>query len=196
MPFPGKWPTRWRLQFKTNFGATPEWDVIVKPNPTTILKARRFAQRHGYLIYTEFDKGGVIRTGQRLGPRALLDVQGYNPTLLYVYYPWHTTNGEFFGPNRVPLFHRSIKIGDKTVFVYSPFKDMTDAVGIARLREYKLWLHQKLPNKRIDVGKLPPIIVPEMLALVCPECGRKFKKKAEFKNLAVHCPNCAWIFYA
>jgi len=137
MPFPGKYPTRWRVSFYA--GIKCVHTHVCKPNSLQQQIALNLAKKLGAIDLMEFDRGGVIRRCYRATPRKTFEVQWTHPTLTYAYYPWSPT-GEFFSPWWGPIYHKRMRFEGRDFFVYSPYQTMLDAGNVERLREYRRWL--------------------------------------------------------
>lgn len=142
-PFPGRYPTRWRILFH---GKTTDWQVITKPNPLLINLIKRVA-RHakGVLEIQEFDRAGVFRYVKANTPRKLIGVTGFNPVLIGRYYPWEglVNMEEFFWNWQNPVYSKLIKLGKQSFFVYSSYEVMWNEAGFQRLRDYRTWLKRQ-----------------------------------------------------
>lgn len=152
MPFPGRYPTRWRIRFNPLYTGKAE-DLITKPNRIAMLWAYKLLKRNGIITLTEFDKGGAIRWCHRGCPRGNMGITALNNMLSRIYYPWSTTAENFFAPWHHPLYPLRVRFKKKVMgIVYTPYSDMvyTEAEKSGHtglLREWKIWLRRELKSK-------------------------------------------------
>lgn len=148
-PFPGPWPTRWRLlvydkeQVYLNY--------FGKPAPFLIHKVMRLAAHvHGEMVLADCDKGGAFRVCVRSLPYNTLPVTQYNVTLQHCYYPWGNT-GSFFSP--WPCWTKKIITRKgRTLFFYSPHhKLIGNPVLEENLREYLVWRREVFRKSKKSV---------------------------------------------
>lgn len=148
LPFPGRYPTRWRISVWINQGSKAEFDVVTKPNLPHIQKILRRAKKPGLISLIEFDRSGAIRIAQKECPTTRFELYDLSPWTS-IYYPWHSAGTGFFDPWYKKVFHKRMKLGKRTFYVYSPHEKMLgDIQGEKRLRDYRTWLNkQKLWKK-------------------------------------------------
>ena len=138
-PFPGAYPTRWRLVI---------WDenkvhvnYFGKPNPRLIAKIKRIAGalEAGTMYLAEVDRGGAFRVVSRGLPFAVpYTLTAGNSVLQYYYYPWVDAR-EFFAPWLLPCWSKRLVSKRKRVYsTYSPFRKMF-GVKEQELREFFTW---------------------------------------------------------
>lgn len=146
-PFPGKFPTRWRVRLCTSHG---KWitDRVTKPNRDQMLRIiDRARHLDGVIELTEFDRLGAFRSLCRHTPREEFGIQKHAGSIAYFYYPWHQTS-DFFGPWYNQVFHKEMQMNKTHFFIYSPYEKMgVDEALIQKLRDYKTWLRKANPWK-------------------------------------------------
>jgi hypothetical protein len=200
LPFPGKFPTRWRITFTEGLSSKLCFDRITKPDPLLIGKVMQMAKRQGYISFWEFDRGGPFRYGQRACPRRDFNVSKLAMVVGSFYYPWHGWAGDFFDPWRYPMFHKQMKFGLHNFFIYSPYERMFYGSSNERSPDADVAGLSKVAAKNksvemIDLGKLPKIPAPILLQQHCADCGYHFSKREQYKNLIIRCPNCGRVMY-
>jgi hypothetical protein len=141
-PFPGKFPTRWRIRFLSQDKNRIIWEYLGKPDPLRIGRVTFLMKHPGIICADEFDKGGVFRAAARMCPRHELVIQSYNPHVSYFYYPWHSTTNGFFDMWETPLYHKKGILDKHSFFYYSPYQEMFGEAQIQRLKEHRLWLRK------------------------------------------------------
>jgi hypothetical protein len=52
---------------------------------------------------------------------------------------------------------------------------------------------KRKPVEAIDLNHLPRRVVPEMISAQCPNCARRYSKKAALRGQQVACPTCGWV---
>lgn len=142
-PFPGRYPTRWRVVFFE--GIKTVFDYIGKPSPTIVAKIDALNKRKGTLVLAEFDRLGTFRQLMR-GTPGIMALHYYNGIAAYLYYPWHSSIGEFHGPWRAPVHLKRVLLDGRSFAVYSPFEKMLPD-QVEPLREWKTWLRRTNPLK-------------------------------------------------
>jgi hypothetical protein len=144
MPFPGKFPTRWRIVLIDSKTHKTLYDEITKPDPKRIALIDRWVHtgRNKHLILIEFDRGGAIRYCYSRLPAQLMLVQSWNMAVSYIYYPWHDSDGEFFKPWRTPLYATWLQGIKQGFFFYCPWEYTKSESQFAQIREYKSWLRK------------------------------------------------------
>jgi hypothetical protein len=146
-PFPGKFPTRWRIACYK--GEEKMFELTTKPDQKAIDRVARLCKQGWEMVAAEFDLGGAFRCARVANSKKTpLVVRYWSPAVAYFYYPWSITSAEFFGPWRTPLFHKEICIGRRKFFIFSPNQhQMAGEANIERVREYKNWLNKTKPWK-------------------------------------------------
>jgi hypothetical protein len=183
-PFPGKWPTRWRIAVRQHLLAKAEFDLTTKPDLRVIQRILSRAKSPGQLYLYEFDKGGAFRFSSVHLPSLAFRVNGYAAAACYFYYPFHPFAEDFFRPWLAKLYR--IKLGRRPSFVFSPLEEM----AVERIREYETWLKKTKPIERIELDKLPPPPKPATIEQFCPHCECFFKRNARYKGQYVYCNHC------
>lgn len=139
-PFPGPYPTRWRLIIYTKNKVL--FDYWGKPNHLLIPKITRLTKiRNASAVFVEFDQLGAFRFFHRQLPWLLqYGVQYQRNYGFYAYYPWLSpSETEFFAAWRKPCFLKKLIAKTGHVYhVYSPFKEMFGKHNI-ELEEYFAW---------------------------------------------------------
>lgn len=156
-PFPGRYPTRWRLVVLDGTDKVL-FDYQGKPSyPTAIRELFKLIKPPsgvvGTVVCMEYDRLGVFRAVGQTTPRHNLALWQYNPVLSYFYYPWSATHRDFTEPWQNGLYHKMLSLGSYKWFVYSPFKKMIGP-ETERLREYKTWLRKENPLRSLTSSKL------------------------------------------
>ena len=153
-PFPGRYPTRWRLLFqKTEYNEPDElfghsvvvFDVITKPNAAWIKRINKYCRYDGAVALTEFDKGGPIRACYRSTPRANYSLTQLAESLAKFYYPFTGHSGDFFEPWSIPCYSKLLTLGRRSFYIYSKFEKMDKEPQFHYLREYAQWLSVTKP---------------------------------------------------
>ena len=148
-PFPGKYPTRWRIQFwsRTDLNK-PIWEYIGKPNKLIALKALAMQlHQRGTISCDEFDKGGTFRQAMAACPRNIVVVNTYHGALIYLYYPNINAVAGFFDPWIQPIYHVKAIIGKRVFFHYSRLSELIEEANISNAREFRTWLRKANPFK-------------------------------------------------
>lgn len=147
MPFPGRYPTRWRVQWTSRNGKV-RGDILTKPNSGVARIWQRIYQDcPGTISLSEFDRGGAIRSSHGLGcPRNACPIQRICSCLCHFYYPCAETAGNFFSLWYVPVYPLTVIAYSQTFTIYTPYEDMNYTEGARKeeywglLMEYKAWL--------------------------------------------------------
>lgn len=138
MPFPGPYPTRWRLIIQTDEGRLLDYNG--KPNPQLISKVERIAAsaHRGDILLMEYDRGGAFRGCLKHTPHGpAFNLSAGNDTLKYAYYPF-TPTGDFFGLWRSKVWlKRLVTRKGQVIYVYAPW-EKHDA-HITEIEAYFQW---------------------------------------------------------
>lgn len=158
MPFPGLYPTRWKIKFDyykgrklnrytENWKPDGRWEYEGKPN--SVIAQRMYvlmAGCSGRLAAVEYDCGGPIAMANMITPRGELNVLGAN-SLFHFYDPWNAqVNGRMISPwraGRGSVMNRArMHWQGKTWVVYTPFNREYPCPG-SYLEVYKQWLEKQ-----------------------------------------------------
>jgi hypothetical protein len=191
LPFPGKFPTRWAISFRDPQGKK-SFKLFTKPNSFIINAVLRQAKTQGYVGLWEFDRGGTFRCSQRTLPRQDFPVSQINATLGSFYYPWHLYGRGFFDMWQLPIFHKKMKLGAHTFYIYSPYERMLNAGHSSVAKGLQEVAAKSQSVEEIDLGKLPALPAPIRIQVHCPACGAHFSKLEKHRNTFIRCDECGY----
>jgi hypothetical protein len=189
LPFPGKFPTRWAICFRDVQGKK-DFRLFTKPDPLVVNGILRRAKGQGYVSLWEFDRGGTIRCSQKNLPRRDFPVLKINAIVCGVYYPWHLYGHGFFDMWMAPIFHKKMKLGAHTFYIYSPYERMLNAGHSSVAKGLQEVAAKSQSVEEIDLGKLPPLPAVIRIQMHCPDCGNHFSKPERYKDLMIRCDEC------
>jgi hypothetical protein len=192
LPFPGKFPTRWAVTFVDGLATKIKFRLFTKPNPLVINSILRRAKEPGYVTLWEFDRGGAIQYCQRALPRQDFPVSKINAIVCGVYYPWHLYGRGFFDMWLAPIFHKKMKLGAHTFYIYSPYERMLNAGHSSVAKGLQEVAAKNQSVEEIDLGKLPPLPAVIRVQMHCPNCGDHFSKPEKYRNLMIRCDECGY----
>lgn len=137
LPFPGKFPTRWRIRIREAAGnKKPLLTYDGKPNRLVAQRVLAFIYHPGAnLWWDEFDRGSIVREFNVALPRFITAPTGVNPALERLYYG--VSELEMFSPWIIefPRIVRMNFFGHEWVS-YLPKTGFTEL----NLKEYAKWV--------------------------------------------------------
>src|SRR5579859_7281745 len=158
-PFPGEYPTWISLRVQVH-GKHP-FLYVGKPSKGIIVELQYALDRTkglGGLYINEFDRKSKVAYGSfpipnmydRDGHGLIFPFRAYSPELMRFYHPWGSMNNIL--PFGRECHRKSIKLGDKTVRVYSPREPLSLAEHI---EPYRAWVEKTCPTKPLKIEELP-----------------------------------------
>lgn len=156
MPFPGEYPTRWRILLWYNpVAMTTDWlrksghksppkltecyTYLGKPTREVAERVERLLHKHtSWLQAWEFDRGGVFQKTERFGPCLAVTVTAWAERLAKMYSPWLGTDKAQMITNwgGTPMHRQPVVFKGKRFLIYSPYMTLTEGLVLA----YKSWL--------------------------------------------------------
>lgn len=145
-PFPGMFPTRWKISVSWRDGVskkrnpTKTWAYLGKPNARLARSLVKNLQiKYGNIQVQEFDRGGLIQSATSIFPtlQPLLNINDWVQRIARFYYPWsntHLTMFDFWANNM--NYRLKLKKNNKSFVVYSQYLNHKDV-----LQEHIAWLN-------------------------------------------------------
>ena len=166
--------------------------LFTKPDPLAINGILKRSRVPGYITLWEFDRGGAFRYCQRALPRKDFPVSKINVNICGFYYPWHAYAYGFFDMWMTPMFHKKMKLGAHTFYIYSPYERMLNAGHSSVAKGLQEVAAKSQSVEEIDLGKLPALPAPIRIQVHCPACGAHFSKLEKHRNTFIRCDECGY----